>query len=97
MSPWFYILRLWSGGLYCGSTRDKTRRYEEHFSGHGCRTTRLDHPTELVYEEEYPTYKEAFCREQQIKRWSRAKKEALIKGDFVKLRRLSKQKSKMNL
>jgi predicted GIY-YIG superfamily endonuclease len=29
------------------------------------------------------------CSEIQIKKWSRAKKEALIAGDFVKLKNLS--------
>jgi predicted GIY-YIG superfamily endonuclease len=78
MPAWFYILRLQSGGLYCGSTRDKARRYAEHFSGTGCRTTILDPPETIIYEEEYDTYREAFHREEQIKRWTRIKKEALI-------------------
>jgi putative endonuclease len=92
MSAWFYILRLRSQGLYCGSTKDLQSRLKDHFSGYGARTSRIDPPIFLTYSEEYPTYKEAFRREQQVKRWSRAKKEVLIKGDFESLKRLSKRK-----
>jgi predicted GIY-YIG superfamily endonuclease len=92
LSAWFYILRLHSDGLYCGSTKDRSRRYKEHFSGSGCRTTKIDPPVAVVYEEEYQTYSEALEREQQIKRWSRAKKEALIKTDLAELKKLAKRK-----
>jgi len=92
MSSWFYILRLRSGSLYCGSTRDHTRRYEEHFCGTGCRTTNLDPPEAVVYEEEYETYREAFHREEQIKGWTRRKKEALISGNYTELKCLSKRR-----
>lgn len=92
MSAWFYILRLTSTGLYCGSTRNREQRYKDHFAGRGCRTTHLDLPTKIEYEEEYHTYKEAFKREQQIKRWSRAKKEALINNDFNTLKNLARRR-----
>ena len=41
MPAWFYILRLKSTRPYCGSTKDKVRRYRNHFAGVGCHTTRL--------------------------------------------------------
>ncbi len=94
MSSYFYILRLNSGGLYCGSTRNREQRYKDHFAGRGCRTTNLDLPINVEYEEEYESYKKAFRREQQIKHWTRAKKEALIKNDFNTLKNLSKRRSK---
>ncbi len=90
MPAWFYILRLESSLLYSGSTRSLEKRIDDHFAGKGCRTTKTDPPVTLAYSEEYATYKEAFHREQQVKRWSRAKKEALIKGDMMELKQLSK-------
>jgi putative endonuclease len=90
----FYILRLASGGIYCGSTRNREQRYKDHYAGRGCRTTHLDLPIKIEYEGEFQNYKEALKREKQIKRWSRAKKEALIKNDFTLLKSLSKRKAK---
>ncbi|NIM96896.1 MAG: GIY-YIG nuclease family protein [candidate division Zixibacteria bacterium] len=90
MPACLYILRLKSGQLYVGSTTDLDRRVEEHYSGRACRTTKLDPPLKLVYSEPFPTFSEARKRETQLKRWSRAKKEALVSGDVAKLRELSK-------
>ena len=92
MSAWFYILRLESGNLYVGSTTDLEKRYEDHCCGRACRTTALDPPVVLVYSEEYETFSEARKREAQVKRWSRAKKEALVLGNLSCLRNLSKSK-----
>jgi predicted GIY-YIG superfamily endonuclease len=94
MSAWFYILRLQSGSLYPGATADLKQRYEEHCTKRACRTTTLDPPLGLVYSEEYETFGEARRREAQGKRWSRAKKEALISGDFAELRKLSTSRKK---
>ena len=94
MNAWLYILRLKSGQLYIGSTTDPDRRVEEHYSGNACRTTKLDPPLKIVYSESFPTFSEARKREAQIKRWTRAKKEALVTGDMVKLRNLSKSNNK---
>jgi len=92
MPAWFYILRLKSGSLYPGATADLRQRYEEHRTKRAGRTTTLDPPISLVYSEEYETFSEARRREAQVKRWSRAKKEALISGDLATLRNLAKSK-----
>jgi hypothetical protein len=42
--------------------------------------------------EAYPTFTAARRREAQLKRWSRAKKEALLRGDLVTLRALSQSR-----
>lgn len=97
MSAWFYMLRLRSNGLYCGSTKDRQHRFNAHFSGRGSRTTKIDPPVAVVYEEEFDTFLEVYRREQQFKRWSRAKKESLIKGDFEKLKQLSKSHKKRSI
>jgi len=92
MSGWFYILRLRSSHLYCGSTHNLKKRLKEHFDGRACRSTTFDPPVSLIHSEEFPAYKEAYRREQQVKRWTRAKKEALISGNFDQLKRLAKRR-----
>jgi putative endonuclease len=42
----------------------------------------------LIYYEEHPTRKAAMRREQQLKKWTRAKKEALIAGNYLLLKKL---------
>jgi putative endonuclease len=92
MPAWFYILRLKSGLLYVGSTTDIEKRYKDHCSGRACRTSKFDPTNSLVYSEEYETFIEARRREAQVKRWSRAKKEALVAGDLATLRNLAQSK-----
>jgi putative endonuclease len=90
MPAWVYILRLKSGQLYIGSTTDLNQRYKDHCSGKACRTTKFDPPVGLVYSEELNTFSEVRKREAQVKRWTHAKKEALVSGDLIKLKNLSK-------
>ena len=92
MSAWFYILRLQSGSLYPGATADLKQRCEEHSTKRVCRTTTSDPSIALVYSEEYETFSEARRREAQVKRWSRAKKEALVSEDISTLQKLAKSK-----
>ena len=92
MPAWFYILRLKSDNLYVGTTTDIEKRYEDHCSGRACRTTKLDRPVQIVLSEQFKTLSQARSREAQVKRWSRAKKEALVACDLVALRNLSKSK-----
>jgi len=94
MSAWFYILRLKSGQLHTGSTTDLDQRYKDHCSGKACRTTQLDPPQKLLYPEELDSFSDARRREAQVKRWSRAKKEALVSGNVTKLRRLAKSRQR---
>ena len=46
-------------------------------------------PVELVFSDRFSRRQEAFHRERQIKGWSGARKEALIKGDWDGLVELS--------
>ena len=95
MPAWLYVLRLKSGNLYIGATMDLDQRCQEHFQGKACRTTKVDPPIALIHHEEFETNAEARRREAQVKRWSRAKKEALVSGDMSKLRELSKSREDM--
>jgi putative endonuclease len=90
MPAWFYILRLRSGTLYPGATKNLEERYKAHVAGKACRTTQLDPPQKLLYSEELDSFSDARKREAQIKRWSCAKKEALVAGDTAKLNTLAK-------
>ena len=84
-----YILLCANGEYYVGSTNDLDERLKRHESGRGCDYTKAHLPVKLVYKEEYPTIEQAYKRERQLHGWSRAKKEALIRGDFEALRSAS--------
>jgi len=97
MSASFYILRLRSGQLYVGATTDLERRWQEHVSGDACRTSRLDPPVAIVYTEEFTDFPKARRREAQVKRWSRAKREALVAGDRAALKHLARSHDQVPL
>jgi len=84
-----YFMRLKSGVIYVGASIDLEQRLDDHVSGQACRTTALDPPDVLRRVEVCATFSEARQREAQLKRWSRPKKEALVHGDFDRLRKLS--------
>ena len=50
-------------------------------------------PIRLVFQQEFATRDEAFRAEREIKGWSRAKKQALVRSDWGELRRLSQRRS----
>ena len=79
---WIYILKCADGSFYTGSTEDIQKRLYEHQSGIGSEWTRKRLPIELVFSQEMADIHQAFLAEQQIKNWSRAKKIALINGEW---------------
>ena len=83
-----YIVRCADGTLYTGFARDPNERVNVHNSGKGAKYTRSRRPVSLVYVERCDSLSAALQRERQIKPWSRAKKEALVVGDFDLLKRL---------
>jgi tRNA/rRNA methyltransferase len=85
MSFWTYILRLSNGIYYTGHTDDLDRRIAEHRSGAIKGYTHDKRPLEFMWAEEFPTRAEALEAEIRIKKWSRAKKEALIAGNWERL------------
>jgi putative endonuclease len=93
MKAWIYILKCADGSYYTGSTNNLSLRLAQHQAGEGCAYTRSRLPVELVYSQRFPSEHQAFLRERQVKGWSRAKKEALIHGDFEALVKLSKSRS----
>jgi len=90
-----YILRCADGSYYCGTARQGLeRRVAEHNSGGLGGYTSTRRPVVLVYSEWFQRITDAIAAERQIKGWSRAKKEALIRGDFGALPTLSKRSAK---
>ena len=88
-----YILRCADGSYYVGSARlGLERRLSEHNNGTfgGYTSRRL--AVELVWAEHFADITDAIAVERQVKGWSRAKKEALVRGDFDLIRQLSKRR-----
>jgi putative endonuclease len=84
-----YILLCSDGSYYTGSTKNLDKRLEEHQSGEGANHTRKYGPVKLIYFEEFKRIDFAFQREKQVQKWSRKKKEALIKSRKNDLKRLA--------
>ena len=84
MYDWVYILKCADDSYYTGHTDNLEERLAKHQSGEfaGYTSTRL--PVKLLFSEEFPTRIEALASEQQIKGWSRKKKEALMRRDWLK-------------
>ena len=89
--PIVYILLCGDGSYYVGQTRNLTQRLEQHRAGTATSFTRSRLPVRLAFSEPQATDADAVRRERQIKGWSRAKKEALIRGDLEALHRLSRR------
>ena len=87
-----YILLCRDGTYYVGSTPDADARIAVHEAGEGGDYTARRRPVRVAYIEQFPTLHEAFMAERQVKGWSRAKKEALIRGDFAALPGLSRNR-----
>ena len=77
----FYVYFLKSNNghaLYIGVTNNLHRRLSEHRAAAKFCFTWKYCCTNLVYFEIYPNVRQAICREKQLKKWSRKKKEMLI-------------------
>jgi putative endonuclease len=86
-----YILECSDNSLYVGVTNDVGRRFIEHSIGiHEDSFTFKRRPLKLVFCRHFKSPMDAINFEKQIKRWSRSKKEALIKSDFALLHHLAK-------
>ena len=87
-----YILLCSDGSYYTGVTRRSVEeRVSEHAQGLTPGYTFLRRPVKLVFCEHYERIVDAIAAERRIKGWSRAKKEAYMRGDFSALVALSKR------
>jgi putative endonuclease len=91
MAAWAYILKCADGSYYTGCTTNIDQRYGEHQAGINCVYTSTRRPVLMVWADEFQGIADAIDCERQIKRWSRLKKEALIRGDFEALQGFSKR------
>ena len=92
---WLYILRCSDGSYYVGTTRNdelETRVSQHNLGVYGGYTARR-RPVSLVYSAHFERILDAIAAERQIKGWSRAKKEALIRGEFEALPELAKRRT----
>ena len=87
-----YIVECTDGNYYTGVTSELEKRINKHNSGiyKGYTSSRL--PVKLVYSNRFTNINDAINAEKQFKGWSRAKKEALIIGDYDLLKILSRGK-----
>ena len=90
MAFWTHILRCSDASYYVGHTDDLEKRMGEHECGAVSVYARKRRPLKLVYAQDFQTRWEALAAERQLKGWSRAKKEALIKGNWSRLSLLSR-------
>jgi predicted GIY-YIG superfamily endonuclease len=92
MGGYLYILRCADDSYYVGTTRASLeQRVAEHqtdtFQGY----TSHRRPLALVFHQHFVRIEDAIAAERQVKGWRRAKKEALIRGDFAALPALSRR------
>ena len=92
-----HILKCSDGTYYTGFTSDLEKRYLEHRTGkHKESYTFSRRPISWEFYAEFTEPSIAINTEKQIKKWSKAKKEALINNEFEKLPNLSKKKFNSN-
>lgn len=94
MNAHVYILLCSDGSYYVGSTRGSLdKRIAEHNAGTFDGYTAQRRPLRLVFSQDFDRITDAVAAERQLKGWSRAKKEALIAGDFETIRLLAQRRS----
>ena len=87
-----YILKCSDSSYYTGVTSNLEQRIFQHNTAFfpDCYTANK-RPLKLVFYSEFTDINFAFEKEKQIKKWSRAKKEALINGDYDTLPNLARK------
>src|SRR5690606_36377047 len=90
MAFWVYMLRCRDGSYYVGQLDHPEVRLWQHQQGLCCDWTMRGRPIEPVWFAEVPTRYEALEFERRIKGRTRAKKEALIRGDWDAINLLSR-------
>ena len=91
-----YILGCSDGSYYVGSHRGEhiSNRVDAHNEGLNRRAyTYKRRPVTLLWNEMFDDPADMVAAERRLKGWSRAKKEAYMRGDLGTLRQLAKSKS----
>lgn len=92
MAFWTYLLRCSDGSYYVDHTDDIDLRMAQHATGTLGGYAAKRRPVELVWSDQFMTRDEAFAAERKLKGWSRAKKEALISGDWDRIHVLARNR-----
>jgi len=88
-----YILKCADDTYYTGVTSNLEQRLFQHSTGFYKNSyTSKRRPITLMFYAEFTDITIAIAKEKQVKKWSRAKKEALINGEFDSLINLAKKK-----
>jgi putative endonuclease len=91
---YLYIVRCADGSYYVGTTRSTLEiRIAQHNAGTFEGYTQARRPVELVFSQWLDRITDAIENERKIKKWSRAKKEAFIRGDMTSLQELSRRRT----
>ena len=91
MSFWTYLLKCADGKYYTGHTDNLDNRIAQHQAGSMPGFTQTRRPVALVWSENFQTREEAITAELKIKKWSVAKKQALIDGNWEQLSKAAKK------
>jgi predicted GIY-YIG superfamily endonuclease len=89
MTFWVYMLHCAGGAFYVGQTDNLELRIAQHECGEGSEFTKSRQPVRLVWSESFASRAEALEMERRLKGSSRAKKLALIRGDWNEISRLA--------
>ena len=94
VGAYVYMLRCADDSFYVGSATgdDLGPRIAQHETGAYPGYTSTRRPVRLVWSEHFDRITDAIAIERKIKGWSRAKKEALITGDWAKIGQLAKRR-----
>ncbi|SEA54864.1 putative endonuclease [Psychroflexus halocasei] len=86
-----YIIKCADNTYYTGMTNNINRRWYEHCFDQENKSayTYSRKPLKLVFYETFNDVKQAYAFERKIKKWSKAKKEALIEKNWDRLKKLS--------
>jgi putative endonuclease len=95
MGAFVYMLQCADGSYYIGSATgdDLWKRVTEHETGAYPGYTYTRRPVRLVWSEHFERITDAIAVERKIKGWSRAKKEALINGNWSDVTLLAKRRA----
>src|SRR4030088_3755311 len=91
---YLYILLCADESYYTGTTRaDLEYRVAQHNAGTYGGYTATRRPVTLVFAQWFDRITDAIENERKLKKWSRAKKEAFIRGDIVSLQMLARRRT----
>jgi len=90
-----YVLLCADESFYVGITSNLEQRLGQHQFGwdEGCYTYKR-RPVRCVHVSDFANFDDAMQWEKRLKGWSRAKKAALMNGEWKEVQRLSKRPSK---